>query len=73
MTEAADMRYWTFDANTCRFERAGRQAALHSAEVTVINDGNDVQIMYSRTPPARWPSGELLSVAGVEFEREQFE
>ena len=30
------MRYWTFDPNTCRFERASKQAALHAADVAVV-------------------------------------
>jgi hypothetical protein len=58
------MRYWQFDPNTCRFERASKQAALHAADVHVIRD---------HQPPKRWPSGEPLVVAGVEFERELFE
>ena len=29
------MRFWTFDPNTCRFERASKQAALHAADVAV--------------------------------------
>ena len=30
------MRFWTFDPNTCRFERASKQAALHAADVAVV-------------------------------------
>ena len=67
------MRCWTFDPNTCRFERAGKQAALQAAEVAVVNDDADVQIICDQQPPKRWPSGEPLVVAGVEFERELFE
>ena len=37
------MRFWTFDPNTCRFERASKQAALHAADVAVVNDDTDVQ------------------------------
>lgn len=66
------MRYWTFDANTCRFERASRQAALHAADVAVVNDDTDVQIIRDHQAK-RWPSGECLVVAGIEFEREFFE
>lgn len=66
------MRYWTFDANTCRFERASRQAALHADEVVVVNNDTDVQVIRDHQPK-RWPSGERLVVAGVEFEREFFE
>ena len=66
------MRCWTFHANTCRFERASK-AALHAADVAVVNDDTDVQVISDHQPPQRWPSGEPLVVAGVEFERELFE
>ena len=66
------MRYWTFDANTCRFKRASRQAALHTDEVAVVNNDTDVQVIRDQQPQ-RWLSGERLVVAGVEFERESFE
>lgn len=67
------MRFWTFDPNTCRFERASKQAALHAADVAVVNDDTDVQVISDHQLPKRWPSGEPLVVAGVEFERELFE
>lgn len=48
--------------------RAGEQASrFHAADVAVVNDDTDVQ------PPKRWPSGEQLVVASIEFERELFE
>ena len=56
-----------------RFERASKQAALHAADVAVVNDDTDVQVISDHQPPKRWPSGEPLVVAGVEFERELFE
>lgn len=71
-TKEADMRYWTFDADTCRFERTDKQAAFQTAEVAVVNDDTDVQVIRDHQPK-RWPSGERLVVAGVEFERELFE
>ena len=55
------------------FERASKQAALHAADVAVVNDDTDVQVISDHQPPKRWPSGEPLVVAGVEFERELFE
>lgn len=67
------MRYWTFDADTCRFERTSRQVALHVADVAVVNDDIDVKVIRDQQPLRRWPSGEPLIVAGVEFEREMFE
>ena len=66
------MRYWTFDPNTCRFERASK-AALHAADVAVVNDDTDAQVISDHQPPQSWHSGEPLVVAGVEFERELFE
>lgn len=50
------MRFWTFDPNTCRFERASKQAALHAADVAVVNDDTDVQVISDHQPPKRWPS-----------------
>lgn len=67
------MRFWTFDPNTCRFERSNRQAALHTCDVAVVNDNADVHIIHAGQLPSRWPCGEPLVVAGVEFERELFE
>ncbi len=67
------MRFWTFDPNTCRFERSSKQAAFHDADVAVVNDDTDVQVICDQQPPKRWASGEPLVVAGVEFERELFE
>ena len=36
------MRVWTFNTETCTFERGGR-AALAEADVAVISDHTDVQ------------------------------
>ena len=66
------MRVWSFNADTCRFDRVGC-AALAEAVVAVISDDTDVQVVRDHTPPTRWPSGEPLVVAGVEFDRELFE
>lgn len=55
------MKIWTFNAETCRFDRVGRAALA------------DVQVVRDHAPPTRWPSGEPLVVAGVEFDRELFE
>jgi hypothetical protein len=41
--------------------------------VAVVNDDADVHVIRDHQPPKRWPSGEPLVVAGVEFERELFE
>ena len=67
------MRYWTFDPNSCRFERATRNAALHDADTALMNDGLDVYVIHDCQPPTRWRSGEQLIVAGSAFERELFE
>ena len=66
------MRVWSFNPDTCRFDRVGR-AALAEAVVAVISDNTDVQVVRDHAQPTRWPSGEPLVVAGVEFERELFE
>ena len=66
------MRVWTFNTDTCTFERGGR-AALAEADVAVISDHTAVQVVRDHAAPQRWPTGEPLVVAGCEFEREQFE
>ena len=66
------MRVWSFNADTCRFDRVGH-AALAESDLAVISDDTDVQVVRDQAPPTRWPSGELLVVAGVEFDRELFE
>jgi hypothetical protein len=41
--------------------------------VAVVNDNTDVHVIRDNRSLKRWPSGEALIVAGVEFERDQFE
>ncbi len=67
------MRYWIFNADACRFDRATKQVALREADIAVLNDDNDVHVIRDHQPPKRWLSGGPLVVAGVEFERELFE
>lgn len=67
------MRYWAFNPNTCQFERTNKQIALHASDVAVVNDDTDVLVISDHQMPKRWPSGEPLVVAGVEFDRELFE
>ena len=49
------------------------ESALAQATKKRINDDADVHVISDHQPPKRWPSGEPLVVAGVEFERELFE
>ena len=63
------MKVWTFNIETCTFERGGR-TALAEADVAVISDHTDVQVVRDHAAPQRWPTGEPLVVAGCEFERE---
>ena len=41
--------------------------------MAVISDDTDVQVVRDHAQPTRWPNGEPLVVAGVEFDRELFE
>ena len=66
------MRVWSFNPDTCRFDRVGR-AALAEADVAGISDDTAVKVARDPAPPTRRPSGEPLVVAGVEFDRELFE
>lgn len=66
-------RYWIFDADACAFVRCDKQAATIDADVPVIvNDGDDVHVRIDGEARG-WPSGEPLIVAGVEFDKEDFE
>ena len=49
------MRVWTFNTDTCTFERGGR-AALAEADVAVISDHTDVHVVRDHAAPQRWPS-----------------
>jgi hypothetical protein len=66
------MRYWSFNPDTCEFDRVD-QSAVAEADVAIISDHTDVYVVHDHAPPKRWPSGEPLIVAGVRFDREDFE
>ncbi len=59
-----------FEHPTPKPVASSKQAALHAADVAVVNDDTDVQVISDHQSPKRWPSGEPLVVAGVEFERD---
>jgi hypothetical protein len=64
-------RYWKFNEDACTFEPCDRQTALSSDLPVILNDGDvRVQIEGKARP---WPSGEPLAVAGVQFDREDYE
>lgn len=65
-------KYWIFDADACAFERCDQQTAIESDVPVIVNDGDDVHVRIDGES-RRWPSGELLNVAGVQFDREDFE
>lgn len=67
------MKYWTFEPNSCCFQRVSRRCAQVDAGITILNDGVDVYVARDGGPLNRWPSGDPLFVAGVLFERELFE
>lgn len=64
-------KYWIFDADACTFERCDKQAALDADMPVIVSDG-DVHVRIDGDS-RRWPSGETLTVAGVQFDREAFE
>jgi hypothetical protein len=66
------MAYWVFDENRCAFVLIDKWSVQDSDMPVVFNNGDDVFVRLS-TEEHRWPSGERLVVAGVEFEREFFE
>lgn len=65
-------RYWIFDADACTFRRCDQQAATEADVPVIVNDGDDVHVRIDGEA-RRWPSGEPLTVAGVQFDREDFE
>lgn len=66
------MAYWLFDENQCTFEPSDMLMTQDSDLPVVFSNGEDVFVRVA-TNEQRWPSGERLVVAGVEFERELFE
>ena len=64
-------RFWKFNVDACTFERCDQQTALEADVPVIVNDGDvRVQIEGKARP---WPSGEPLTVAGVQFDREDYE
>lgn len=64
-------RFWKFNMDACTFEQCDRQTALEADVPVIVNDG-DVRVQIEGKA-RHWPSGEPLTVAGVEFNREEFE
>lgn len=64
-------RFWKFNEDACTFEQCDRQNALDADVPVIVNDG-DVCVQIEGEA-RRWPYGEPLTVAGVEFDREDFE
>ena len=64
-------RFWKFNVDACTFERCDQQTAAEADVPVIVNDGDvRVQIDGKARP---WPSGEPLTVAGVQFDREDYE
>ena len=64
-------RFWKFNPDACTFERCDQLTAAEADVPVIVNDGDvRVQIDGKARP---WPSGEPLTVAGVQFDRENYE
>ena len=64
-------RFWKFNVDACTFERCDQLTAAEADVPVIVNDGDvRVQIDGKARP---WPSGEPLTVAGVQFDREDYE
>lgn len=64
-------RFWKFNPDACTFERCDQLTAAEADVPVIVNDGDvRVQIDGKARP---WPSGEPLTVAGVQFDREDYE
>ena len=64
-------RYWMFNEDACTFERCDQQTAAEADVPVIVNDGD---VLVQIDGKARhWPSGEPLIVAGVQFDREDYE
>jgi hypothetical protein len=67
-------RYWIFNVDSCEFETCNRQAAFSAdaALPVIISSGDEVNILHEgETKP--WSEGDRYRVAGIEFDREEFE
>lgn len=66
-------RYWRFDENNCTFVACSKQETFDPECSPGVYRDDDVYIVDEDGQVARWPSGEPLLVAGVIFNRENFE
>ena len=64
-------RFWKFNPDACTFERCDQLTAAEADVPVIVNDG-DVRVQIEGKT-RHWPSGEPLTVAGVEFNREDYE
>ena len=64
-------RYWMFNEDACTFGRCDQQTAAEADVPVILNDG-DVRVQIDGKA-RQWPSGEPLTVAGVQFDRENYE
>jgi hypothetical protein len=65
-------RYWKFNENSCTFEKCDYQSALRADLPVIMNDDCDLYVVIDNKY-RRWPSGDPLTIAGVSFDREEFE
>lgn len=65
-------RYWMFNEDACTFERCDQQTAAEVDVPVIVNDNDELRVQIDGKA-RHWPSGEPLTVAGVQFDREDYE
>lgn len=70
------MRFWVFNEDTCHFDVAREPSAMAAKArgiPIVIDDGNDLYHVMDDGVQRRWDGDEPWVVAGLTFDREDFE
>lgn len=66
------MSYWSFNPDTCKFDRVHREALADAVVAIICEENWTVSVVRDQGPPQRWQLGDPLVVAGIEFDREDF-
>jgi len=67
--------FWKFNEDTCVFDQCDRQTAEAEADQDVpviIREFDDLYVVLDRKKK-RWPSGDPLTLFGIQFDREDYE
>lgn len=67
-------RYWIFNVDSCEFDICSREVAFSAdaALPVIISSSDEVNILHEGETKF-WSEGDRYKVAGIEFDREEFE